>query len=193
MHYYTNHVWEQGRRAVNEDSIAIMNLRIAGKPVLFAAVCDGIGGLSEGETASSYTTYQLKLAFESCILSGVRRLSVIRNHILRSIYSTHHNLISYGKSKNIELGTTLSAVVLIGHLGMIIHIGDSRVYKGSRLMTNDHTDSYGHVVRAVGCGRYRRPSLKRIYVRTGDVLTLCTDGCYKKNGDNISAITIKIM
>ena len=48
---------------------------------------------------------------------------------LESLIQEENQMISvYGKEKNLLLGTTVSAVLLIAGWYLIVHVGDSRVY-----------------------------------------------------------------
>ena len=53
MAYITSWYWNKGDfRKVNEDSFTLQRVRARKKELIFAAVCDGIGGLRAGECAS---------------------------------------------------------------------------------------------------------------------------------------------
>ena len=53
MEYLTAWYWNRGKdRRKNEDSFSLQKVKIGGREAAFLLVCDGIGGLPEGETAS---------------------------------------------------------------------------------------------------------------------------------------------
>ena len=60
MAYITSWYWNKGDfRKVNEDSFTLQRVRARKKELIFAAVCDGIGGLRAGECASGLVAEQL--------------------------------------------------------------------------------------------------------------------------------------
>ena len=60
MAYITSWYWNKGDfRKVNEDSFTLQRIRARKKELIFAAVCDGIGGLRAGEYASGLVAEQL--------------------------------------------------------------------------------------------------------------------------------------
>lgn len=60
MAYITSWYWNKGDfRKVNEDSFTLQRVRARKKELIFAAVCDGIGGLRAGEYASGLVAEQL--------------------------------------------------------------------------------------------------------------------------------------
>ena len=60
MAYITSWYWNKGDfRKVNEDSFTLQRVRACKKELIFAAVCDGIGGLRAGECASGLVAEQL--------------------------------------------------------------------------------------------------------------------------------------
>ena len=49
MRFISDAYWDRGMRDGNQDSISLQEVRMKGKMVVFALVCDGIGGLEQGE------------------------------------------------------------------------------------------------------------------------------------------------
>ena len=61
MRYLTGVYWCRGRVAQgNQDSVVLLQVLTARGRVLMAAVCDGMSGLAQGETASGYVTERLQ-------------------------------------------------------------------------------------------------------------------------------------
>ena len=74
MRYLTGVYWERGRRAMrNQDSVVLLQVLTARGRVLMAAVCDGMGGLEQGETASGYVTRRLQEWFYASLLRAIRK------------------------------------------------------------------------------------------------------------------------
>ena len=59
MQFISEVYWDRGAREVNEDSLSLQQVSIRGKKVVFALVCDGIGGLEQGETASGFVAERM--------------------------------------------------------------------------------------------------------------------------------------
>lgn len=189
MEFFCNYIWEQGLREKNEDSLCIRQVRKDGTDYLLAVVCDGIGGLEEGEHAGSYVVNSMVECFKR-LLKNRRSLSdrIICNTCKRELYKCHRQLKQYGKEKGIRLGTTLSMILIVGYAGYIFHIGDSAVFAGKRCMkrlTPIQQDKSGALLQAVGTGKNPIVFIRKIHVRKGTVLLLASDGFYRKSEQRI--------
>lgn len=196
LRYVTAHIWERGQRRQNEDAIAIFSILYGNQPFILAIVADGVGGMEAGEIASGEVTRRVKAAFEELFVTKKNSsLWHIRNHILKELFSCHKLLLEYGRANEMSLGTTCSLIFLRGRKGVILHVGDSRIYKRKsgklRLLTKDDVDESGKLVRCIGAGSYKGVYKRMVRLRKKEELLLCTDGYYKNNGDNRSAIWIK--
>lgn len=82
---------------------------------------------------------------------------------------------------------TLSALILKGLDGHILHVGDSRVsrFDGTSLepLTEDHrmtlSAEESYLGRALGAGRYVEIDYRRVRLRVGDIFLLTTDGVHE--------------
>ena len=189
MEFFCNYIWEQGLREKNEDSLCIRQIRKDGTDYFLAVVCDGIGGLEEGEHASSFAVNCMK-EWVKRLLKSKRSLSAggIRNSGKRELYKCHRQLRQYGKERGICLGTTLSMLLIAGKSGHIFHIGDSAVFAGKRGMkrlTPVQQDKTGALLQAVGAGKNPVPFYRRVRVRSGMVFVLASDGFYRKSEHRI--------
>ena len=52
MQFLSEIYWDRGARESNQDSVSLQQVSIRGKRAVMALVCDGIGGLEQGEIAS---------------------------------------------------------------------------------------------------------------------------------------------
>lgn len=201
MEYRTSHLWEKGARQNNEDSLALMSVRVGSTPAIMAVIADGIGGLSSGDVASSVVTYRLKSTFEACIRRHPLSLKRLRHSLMRELYCCHRDLSDYGSRHGIKLGTTCSLICMYGRHGFALHIGDSHIYHfrhghstTPRLIGTDHIDSFRRLTRCIGSGTFHRVQYNRIWINTGDTLLLCTDGYYHKHSnDNKTAISVSLV
>ncbi len=184
MECICNFIWEKNGRAQNEDALVFKHATKEGKDYLLAVVCDGIGGLQEGENASSFVAdcmgKEMMRLLEAKRTTNMKKW---RNAFLRKIAQCHKLLQVYGKEKGIRLGTTISMFFLCNGKGYILHVGDSAVFIGkSRLKrrTSIQRTKNGALKQAVGAGRELKVEWKRISVRKGNSILLASDGFYQR-------------
>ncbi|RKI93685.1 serine/threonine-protein phosphatase [Parablautia intestinalis] len=184
--------WDPGRRELNQDSVALLQVVTGAGRVLFAAVSDGIGGLAEGEIASGYITERLIENFYDQMLSLAGRKKgkrAMERSLLRCLYDINSELKFYGKGKDLKLGATLSLLFVWQRRYVIVHLGDSRIYlchkKGVKQLTADHCDGGRGLTRCIGSFPFQAPDILdgKIYGKCG--FLLCTDGFYRKLGKEI--------
>lgn len=172
-------------RSHNEDSGLI-------SPRLLA-VADGMGGHAAGEIAS--TTIIRELA--AVAIKG----ALGDNSLVRAIERTKVALADLSKSDQSRagLGTTVSAVAITENKIVVVHVGDSRVYRyhnGSLMsLTRDHTyvqtlldvgeiseaEARVHpkrslLTQAVDAQSSISPDVTEVEVEPGDRLLVCSDG-----------------
>lgn len=184
MECISNYIWEKNARQENEDALVLKQVNMEKKEYLLAVVCDGIGGLAEGENASSFVADSLEREMTDQ-LKRSKDLGIKgwRNLFLRKIAWCHDRLGSYGKENGIRLGTTISMVFLKDGKGIILHAGDSAVFAGKRRLrkvTVGHQTKNGALKRAVGVGENCKMDCQKIRVKKGSVLLLGSDGFYRK-------------
>lgn len=121
-------------RKVNQDAamIKVANTRRYGR-ISFAAVCDGMGGLSKGEVASCKVIRALETWFceEFSLMQGLGEdelWKTAETSLKRLIVKVCGELKRYGRHRGINLGTTMTALLQIGTKYMTMNIGDSRIY-----------------------------------------------------------------
>ncbi len=184
--------WDQGGRAVNQDSVALQQVMTGKGRVMMAVVSDGIGGLPEGETASGYITERLIESFYGQLVPLIGRKKgkkALMRGLLRCFSSMNGNLKHYGSGKEIQLGATVSLLFVWGRRYIIMHLGDSRIYlwrsyrlyKGRiKLLTKDHSAAGGVLTKCLGSFPFQYPDIQfgRLYGRSG--FLLCTDGFYRR-------------
>ena len=126
------------RKHINQDSMLLMKAGTACGNVLLAAVCDGMGGLEEGEAASAALVRSLAGWFSGefpGILYGGLKPDVMQKSLERLICTANRRIRNYGRGKGIRLGTTCAAFLAAAGQYCIMNIGDSRVY-----LLNDHIE-----------------------------------------------------
>lgn len=133
------------RKNTNQDSLFVRTLNTNQGKMVFAVLCDGMGGLAKGEVASA----TLIDAFTGWMNTSLSVLSqntidenVIRNQWETIVTSYNEKIMNYGKQNGVNLGTTVSALLLTDSKYYILNIGDSRVYEISDTfmqLTKDQT------------------------------------------------------
>lgn len=106
------------------------------------AVCDGMGGHAGGDTASTIAIRSLSHIEGDNIDDDVKAVARMME---TSVMAAHDAIVGKAKRerKLAGMGTTVTAVALVGTWWVLAHIGDSRAYllRDGRLtrMTQDHS------------------------------------------------------
>lgn len=134
------------RRTSNQDSLLLRTGSCMGKEFLLAAVADGMGGMKRGDWAS-YTAISVldqwwterlpEFLGETVAWQALGdSLAVVMEQINWTIYTD-------AKDKDDRSGTTLSLLFLCGSRYLLLHVGDSRIYRlgrgGAVQITRDQT------------------------------------------------------
>ena len=123
--------WDKGKRDANQDSLILEQVLTKKGRVVLAAVCDGIGGLKEGEVASGFIAERLREVFyDELIGLAVKGKSrkKIEKCFLRCCFEINDALQCYGEGKRVLLGATMSVLLLWKGHYMTVHLGDSRIF-----------------------------------------------------------------
>jgi protein phosphatase len=163
------------------------------------SIADGMGGYEGGKEASSMALETIEKVYAGSANGDVRSSLV-------SAFRTAHERIKDYAEKHPGLhgmGTTCTAVALVGHDLYYSHVGDSRLYlaRDSKIvpLTRDQTyvgrlveqgilkpeEAATHpqrniLIGALGAGNEVAPDVLEspIPLKNGDVLVLCTDGLW---------------
>ena len=166
MAYITSWYWNKGDfRKVNEDSFTLQRVRARKKELIFAAVCDGIGGLRAGECASGLVAEQLTEWFYREGFWKMRTLfwtKQMKKRALDALLDMQEKLERCEREEKICSGTTVTMVFVRGRRFVLVHLGDSRAYQlcrkrclnrekqtGTRQLSQDHEEG-GVLRRCVG-------------------------------------------
>lgn len=194
LSYSLSHVGKV--RPDNQDAVMLCDPATGPASGYVYAIADGMGGFAHGGIAS---TLALQTFFDTYYaangVSPLQRFRVAIQNANLSVYQTAH-VLGAGR-----MGTTLTAVGVIGCSLYVGHIGDSRAYlvrEGrTRCLTNDHTrvaelvrmkvlsptklrtHSQRSVLnRCLGLELFVQPDVFKIQVQEGDKVILCTDGVW---------------
>jgi len=127
------------KKQTNQDALCIKTANTSFGRVAFCLVCDGMGGLSKGEVASAMVTtafsdwfdYQLPFLMKNNEISFTN-LQQQWNDI---IFQQNNRLREYGSENGVQLGTTLTALLLVNEDYYIVNVGDSRAYEITEAIT----------------------------------------------------------
>ena len=130
---------------VNQDSVSIQLLENGGKQLVFAVLCDGMGGLQEGELASASVIYAFRNWQERrlpCLLQTGLRDMDIRQEWSNLITECNEKIKAHSRERGIRMGTTAAVLLLTEERYYVANVGDSRAYElktSLRQLTRDHT------------------------------------------------------
>ncbi|MGO9833814.1 MAG: cyclic nucleotide-binding domain-containing protein [Polyangiaceae bacterium] len=192
----------------NEDNFLV------DKKVGLFIVADGMGGHAAGEVASAMAvrTVHEEVKREKELLddyvsgaTGANKvtpkdvIALVEHAVQRACSKIHEEAATDANKRG--MGTTLSALLILGHQGFIGHVGDSRIYLAReghvQQVTEDHTvynelikrgklskeqiekvAQKNAITRAVGV--YERVEVDTLVIDllTGDTLVLASDGLH---------------
>lgn len=187
MQFISEVYWDKGARKSNQDSVSLQQVSIRGKKVVFALICDGIGGLRQGEIASGFVAERMTEWFYAEGVGMLKRKKgrrKIERAGLRALYGCNEEMRRYGVKEGIELGTTATMLLLQGTRYMLWHSGDTRMYRvfgrnrrfRMKQLTKDHTVDNHTLIRCVGSFPWKEPDVKSGRVKRKEILLLCSDG-----------------
>ncbi len=182
-------------REDNQDAIRLSGETPAADRRLFA-IADGMGGYSHGGVASQVA---LETFFEAFYGDTA---SVVPRRLRRSVDAANLGVYQMAQRLGaVRMGTTLTALTVVGQQLHVAHIGDSRAYlirdHRAQCLTNDHTH-VGDMVRmkvippdkvrthaqrsiltkSLGMSLFVQPDITEAALRDGDRLVLCSDGVW---------------
>jgi serine/threonine protein phosphatase PrpC len=203
----------------NEDSIGHIVLEIQhdsyAEPLALAVVADGLGGHASGREAS-------RLVVRTLLDHVMRTLALPRvelltdapateeglKHILREgIQAANEALCAANDEQELDMGSTVVAVLAYEGTAYLANVGDSRAYvlegETLRRITTDHSlveqlvaggiiadaDRYTHpernqIFRSLGLHREMEIDFFTQWLRPGMRLLLCSDGLWEMVRDN---------
>ena len=196
-------------KKVNQDSCLIKEALTSGGTIFFAAVCDGMGGLKNGEIASAYVTEAMSEWFShdlAVLAADGFTGSAIKKSMNTAILAADERVNRFSENTG-DCGTTLSAILIINGRYLTVNVGDSRVYKIDSedllQLTHDQTLAQQRVdegeidqedaekdpgqsilLQCIGAGGDVVPDYTEGICEKGDVFLLCSDGFRHKLSRN---------
>jgi PPM family protein phosphatase len=169
-----------------------------------AVVADGMGGYEGGQEASRLAVETVRHVYDRDFHNDPQQA------LIAGMESAHANIHRYAieHPEFYGMGTTCTAISIVGDRLYFAHIGDSRLYlvRGEKIsrLTRDHSyvgrlvesgivrseDAESHPQRhiltaALGSGRDIIPHVPEepVLLENGDTLVLCTDGLWSLIGE----------
>lgn len=118
-------------KRVNQDAVFLEIAMTDVGPVLLAAICDGMGGLADGEKASAQMAYALGEWFETSLASTIVKESSL---VTYDRFQAEFDFMIRKTAEQIEAssqhasGTTIAALLMASGVYYTANVGDSRVY-----------------------------------------------------------------
>ena len=206
------------QKKMNEDSLLVKMVHTELGNVVFAVICDGMGGLKKGEVASA----TLVEAFDDWFMQSIpetiyyddfeTRLQDEWNQLLSEY---NQLLINYSAQHAVQMGTTITALLLYRNQYYIVNVGDSRAYRINKKvsqLTKDHSlvareveegrlsieeaknDKRKNILlQCIGVNSYVKPDFYVGDVKEEDRYLLCSDGFRHKitNQEILEALSIE--
>lgn len=156
MRYITAYASDIGiKKETNQDAILIKRARTEQGEIVFAVICDGMGGLEKGEVASREVIERLSKWFHQelpvSLYEGLEE-EKLQKKWKDIVVEENQKIGNFGRKNNVNLGTTLTAILMAGENYYAVHVGDSRIYELSDMLyqiTEDQT----LVAREIAAGR----------------------------------------
>ena len=206
MRYLVAAVTDIGsQKTINQDCYLVKTAHTNLGNVCMALICDGMGGLKEGEKASGKVVEVFNAWFENTFRI-INEASIDRDsldtQIQELIKKANCLLMEYGIKKDIRLGTTASIIVFIEGSYTTYHIGDTRIYKydnsliqltldhslvASKVRNGEMTKAQAKassekniLIQCLGVNDFIDTNITRGSSNKDDVFLLCCDGFYNK-------------
>jgi len=186
-------------RKANEDSFGYFVDRKRDYAIF--AVADGIGGHGNGDVASAICIRMLLEEWRKMDFSGQFGQEEAKRFFRDALTKANHKIFEINNrfSFRYPMGTTVVAGIVTAGDVVVVHIGDSRLYRFSEgrvaKITEDHsfvaemvknkiiseeeahTHPFSHIIsRSIGPNDKIDPEFSSFERRRGDGLLLCSDG-----------------
>jgi serine/threonine protein phosphatase PrpC len=202
----------------NEDTLFVTHGTIpsvSSVPTPFAlfAVADGMGGHAHGREASRLALDTLARSVCGFLSSQQRRPDAFLPGLIEGVRSANQAVYQRNQCQRDNMGTTMTAALVIDTTAYVAHAGDSRCYlyrpsAGLSQVTHDHSivaalvdvhviepdDIYTHpmrnlIYRSLGEKASVEVDGSPVPLAAGDILLLCSDGLWEMVRDpQIAAI-----
>ncbi len=202
----------------NEDTLFVTHGTIpsvSSVPTPFAlfVVADGMGGHAHGQEASRLAVDTLARSVCGFLSGQQRRPDAFLPGLIEGVRAANQAVYQRNQGQRDNMGTTMTAALVIDATAYVAHVGDSRCYlyrpsAGLSQITHDHSivaalvdvnviqpdDIYTHpmrnlIYRSLGEKATVEVDGSTVPLAAGDILLLCSDGLWEMvRGSQIAAI-----
>lgn len=202
------HIWSGAhtdvgtKKNINQDAVILKVGNSSCGKIAFAVICDGMGGLQQGEVASGMLCqeYEKWFRYELPLLVKAGLTCDSFEKSLEKVTAQADGVMKqYAISQHMQMGTTATLLLILEEKYYIFHIGDTRVYQitGNHIkqLTTDHTYVQQQIQRGimseqqaqtatgrnvllqcVGASQVLKPEVLKGEIRDNTVFLLCSDG-----------------
>jgi serine/threonine protein phosphatase PrpC len=192
----------------NEDSVTALRGTCVYKdqlvPFGLFIVADGMGGHEFGQEASHIAVRTMTQSVLQCVVtSGEMSDELFRDILINGVQQAHEAIGLYAREREVDMGTTLTAAMVVNTKAYVVNVGDSRTYHyrsldGLSQITRDHSlvaqlvatgaitseEVYTHpqrskLYRSLGDRRSIKVDSFTVDLQAGDWLLLCSDGLWE--------------
>lgn len=145
------------QKKTNQDSLCVRRAAIPQQgEAIMAVLCDGMGGLQKGELASAHAVQMFGMWFDQNLnyLPGLCAgyFEQVRQQWTALLLSLHSRIRGHSQRFDIQMGTTLTAILTYGGSYLTVNIGDSRIYE-KKYALRQLTEDQSLVAREIALGR----------------------------------------
>ena len=205
----------------NEDTLSVTHGIIhdaSPKPFVLLIVADGMGGQGHGQEASRLAVGSLIEYVSGSLCSKQATSQALLALLEAGVKSANRVVYQRNREQRTEMGTTMTAALVVDTTAYVAHVGDSRCYLyrepgGLSQITHDHSlvaalvtagaiqpeDIYTHprrniIYRCLGEKASVEVDASAIPLAAGDILLFCSDGLWEMVRDQeIAAILTSSM
>ena len=200
----------------NEDTLSVTRGLIPAaspKPFVLLTVADGMGGQGHGQEASQLAVGSLieSVSFSFCSQQATPQTFLAL--LEAGVKSANRRVYQRNQQQRTEMGTTMTAALVVDTTAYVAHVGDSRLYlyrepTGLAQITHDHSlvaalvtvgviqpeEIYTHprrnlIYRCLGEKANVEVDACAVQLAEGDTLLFCSDGLWEMVRDQqIAAI-----
>ena len=203
--------WNPGikrKNAPNEDGLAAIQGTCTHRehivPFDLFIVADGMGGHANGQEASRLAIQTMtQVVLQSVVMCGELNDASFTDVLANGVQQANLAIWSHNREQSSDMGTTLTAALVVGAKAYVVNVGDSRTYlyrpsEGLSQITRDHSlvarlvangvilpdEIYTHprrnqIERSLGDKDRAQVDSFIIDLRKHDWLLLCSDGLWE--------------
>src|SRR6266702_5835844 len=198
------------RQRPNEDALFVTHgvmpstsASTSPKPFALFMVADGMGGQGHGQEASQLAAQSLVEYVRGSLCSKRGTREALLPLLIEGVQYANRAVHQRNQEQRTEMGTTMTATLVVDTTAYVAHVGDSRLYlyrpaKGLSQITQDHSmvaalvaagvnqpeDIYTHpmrnlIYRFLGEKSTVEVDASTLPLAAGDILLLCSDGLWE--------------